>query len=328
MRKYHLSVYSVIALAFVISVPFMLFYGYKTFYVHNETAEQKDDTYHVAFIAEEEDNEYWDQIYQGAKKAAAEQSVYVDYIAPKKASNDEALTLLDRMIAAKVDGIIIYGMDQQRFTDLVHKGAERGIPVVTVDADMQNSERKAYLGSDNRKAGKKLAQAVIESTEEESHIGIIIGREDSVSQQERVEGFEQEIKTEDKAVISARETSDMTAIGASLAVYQMFKEHPEITAFAGFSALDGAGAAEGLQDINPHSDIDVYAFDTLPVTINWMEQGVIKAAVDQRPTTMGKEAVQTMLRLQGKDQVSTPPFTETTIIRKSDAVKWEGNSND
>lgn len=328
MRKYQISVYSVIALAFLISVPFMLYYGYKTFYVQNETAEPKDDTYHVAFIAEEEDNEYWDQIYQGAKKAAADQSVYLDYIAPKKASNDEALTLLDRMIAAKVDGIIIYGMNQQRFTDLVHKGVERGIPVVTIDADMPNSERKAYFGSNNQEAGRKLAQTIIESTEEESHIGVIAGREDSVSQQERLEGFEQEIKKEDKVHIAARETSDMTTIGASLAVYQMYKEHPDITAFAGLSALDGAGAAEGLDDINPNLDIDIFAFDTLPVTMNWMKQGAIRAAVDQQPKKMGKESVQTMLQLQEKDQVSTPPYTETTIIRKSDAVKWEGNSDD
>lgn len=328
MDKYKITVYIVIALSFVVSVPFMFYYGYKTFYVQNETVEQKEDAYHFAFIAEEEDNEYWDEIYQGAKHAAANQSVYLDYIAPKKASNEEALTLLDRMIAAKVDGIIIYGMDHQRFTELVHKGAERGIPVVTVDADMQNSERKAYLGSNNQEAGKKLAQTVMENTQEDNDIGIIIGREDSVSQQERLEGFEQEIEKSDKAQISAQETSDMTTIGASLAVYQMYKEHPEITDFVGFSALDGAGAAEGLSDINPHADIDIYAFDKLPVTLSWMKKGVIKAAVDQQPQKMGEEAVYSMVQLQGKDYVETPPFTETTIIRKSDVAEWEGDSHD
>jgi|SRR5699024_7013799 len=306
----------------------MLYYGYKSFYVQNETVETKDDTYHFAFIAEEEDNEYWDQIYEGAKLAAANQSVYLDYIAPKKASNEEALTLLDRMIAAKVDGIIIYGMDHQQFTDLVHKVAERGIPVVTVDADVEQSERKAYLGSNNQEAGKKMAQTVLESAEEESNIGIIIGREDSISQQERLEGFEQEIEKAGEAKISARETSDMTTIGASLAVYQMYKEHPEITAIAGLSALDGAGAAEGLSDINPHADIDVFAFDKLPLTLRWMEEGFIKATVDQQPQRMGEEAVYSMVQLQGKDYVETPPFMETTIIRKSDVKEQGANHRD
>src|SRR5690625_4217222 len=110
--KYKL--YFVSAILFFICAGCMLYFGYKTFYMKTEPGEIMDYTYHFALVAEEADNDYWNLIQKGAQKAARENEIYLDYIAPKKADNDEALTLLDRMISAKVDGIITHGIEGQR----------------------------------------------------------------------------------------------------------------------------------------------------------------------------------------------------------------------
>src|SRR5699024_8361336 len=133
--------------------------------------------------AEEADNDYWDLIQKAAQKAARENEIYVAYIAPETADNDEALTLLNRMNPAKVDRIITDGIEGQKFVDLVHKGIERGIPIITIDTDVENSERKAYVGSNNYKAGQLLGQAIIKNTKGKQYIGIVTGRNDSISQQ-------------------------------------------------------------------------------------------------------------------------------------------------
>lgn len=138
-------VYSLAGLLFLSSLIAMLYFGYKTFYIEKVESSQPAYSYHFALVAEETENNYWRLVEKGAKQAAAEKGIYLEYIAPNKADNDQLLKLFDRMIAAKVDGIIVQGIEGERFVDLVHKGVERNIPVITIDTDVP-SERKVMSG--------------------------------------------------------------------------------------------------------------------------------------------------------------------------------------
>lgn len=314
--KYKL--YFVSAILFFICAGCMLYFGYKTFYMKTEPGEIMDYTYHFALVAEEADNDYWNLIQKGAQKAARENEIYLDYIAPKKADNDEALTLLDRMISAKVDGIITHGIEGQKFVDLVHKGIERGIPIITIDTDVENSERKAYVGSNNYKAGQLLGQAIIKNTKGKQYIGIVTGRNDSISQQERIAGLEQVIEAQPRLKIVSLEESNITEIGAAQAAYTLLKEYPEINVLTGTSALDGIGIVEGLRDIAPTKDVLILAFDTLPRTLQKIQDGEIEATIAQDPELMGQEAVDVMIDLQANDLLENKRYIDTSIIHKED----------
>ncbi len=105
------------------------------------------------------------------------------------------------MISAKVDGIIIQGVEGKQFVDLVFKGVERGIPIITVDTDVKSSVRKAYVGTDNYYAGQLAGRTIIENTIGEQYVGIVTGRFDAINQQERIEGFKDAIKSTDRIQI-------------------------------------------------------------------------------------------------------------------------------
>ena len=322
------KIYFVSVILFCVCAVSMLYFGYKTFYIEPKTTEMTDYSYHFALIAEETDNEYWGMIKKGAINAAQEHNIYLDFIAPEKADNDEALTLLDRMISAKVDGIITHGIDDQQFVDLVHKGVERGIPIITVDTDVESSERKAYVGSDNYKAGQLLGQAIIENTKGKQYIGIVTGRKDSISQKERIAGLEQMIDSNPEIEIVMVEESNITKIGAARAAYTLLKEHPEITVLAGTSALDGIGIVEGLKDIAPNKDILIVAFDTLPETLQLIQDGKIDATIAQYPKKMGYEAVDIMIDLQSNDLLDNKRYIDTTIIRQEELRVGYGNGEE
>ena len=109
---------------FLVSFLGMIYYGYKTFYIEKDSVSTKEYAYHFVLIAEEIDNEYWRLVEEGALKAAAEHDIYLEYLGPPKADNAQLLKLLDRMISAKVDGIITQGVEGQQFVDLVFKGVD------------------------------------------------------------------------------------------------------------------------------------------------------------------------------------------------------------
>jgi len=322
------KIYFVSVILFSICAVSMLYFGYKTFYIKPEPTKVADYSYHFALIAEEADNEYWHMIKKGAENAAHENNIFLDYIAPEKADNDEVLILLDRMISAKVDGIITHGIDDPQFVDLVHKGVERGIPIITVDTDVESSERKAYVGSDNYKAGQLLGQAIIEDTKGKQSIGIVTGRNDSISQKERIAGLKQVIESNPEIEIVTTEESNITQVGAARATYTLLKEHPEITVLAGTSALDGIGIVEGLKDIAPNKDVLIIAFDTLPETLQLIQDGKIDATIVQYPEKMGYDAVDIMIDLQKSDLLDNKRYTDIKIIRKEDLQISNGNGED
>ncbi|MFZ3577163.1 sugar-binding protein [Virgibacillus sp. DJP39] len=302
----------------------MFIYGYKTFYIAPEQVTSKDYAYHFALIAEESDNDYWRLIEQGAKRTAQENDVYLEYVAPKKADNSKMLKLLDRMISAKVDGIITQGIEGQRFIDLVHKGIERGIPIITIDTDVERSERKVYVGTDNFYAGQLAGKSIITNTVGDQYVGIITGRFDAINQQERIAGFKHAVESFERIHIVDSRESNITEIGATQAAYSLLKQYPKMNALIGTSALDGIGIVNAVREITPNEDIFITAFDVLPETLDLVEEGFIDATIAQYPKEMGAKAVEVMVELQTKNVLENKKYTDTKIIQMKDMATDPG----
>src|SRR5699024_9969226 len=137
----------------------------------------------------------------------------------------------------------------------IHKGVEKNLPIVTIDADVQESIRRAYIGTNNVYAGKLAGEAILKNTSGEQYVGIVMGRFDAIDQQERLQGFKKKIDGHPRIHLVAQEKSDITETGAAQATYSLLKEHPEITALIGTSALDGIGIVDGLNEIAPTKNV-------------------------------------------------------------------------
>lgn len=328
MRNSHtkLFIYATAGVLFLICFVAMLIYGYKTFYIENDTTKSEEYKYHFALIAEETENDYWRLIEKGARKAAAEHDIYLEYVAPQKADNEALLELTDRMISANVDGIIVQGVEGQRFVDLVHKGNEQHLPIMTIDTDVKESGRQAYIGTDNFHAGELAGQNIIDNTSGEQYVGIVTGRFDAVNQQERIAGFKDKIKSHPRIHLTTAKESDITKIGAAQATYSLLKEYPEITALVGTSALDGVGMVEGLHEIAPNKAVYITGFDILPGTLQLIRENKIDATIAQYPEKMGYKAVEVMIGLQEKGLLEREIFTDTDVIEKDDLQRSGGES--
>ncbi|MFJ7936111.1 sugar-binding protein [Sporosarcina sp. NPDC096371] len=294
----------------------MIVYGYKTFYIQKETVAPNEYSYHFALVSEEIDNEYWRLVEKGASRAAAEHDIYLEYVGPPKADNDQLLKLLDRMVAVKVDGIITQGVEGQRFADIVLKGVERGIPILTVDTDVKSSVRKAYVGTDNFYAGQLAGKTMIKHTTGEQFVGIVTGRFDAINQQERLAGFKDAIQATERIHIVGIHESNITQVGAAQATYNLLKQYPSITALVGLSALDGIGMVEGLQEIAPNKDMFMTAFDILPETLQLIQNGKIDSTIAQYPEEMGYKAIEVMIDLQQHDLLESEIFTGAKVVNK------------
>lgn len=302
---------------FLIPFSLMLYYGKETFYIENELTQAQVYDYHFVLITEEVGNDYWRLLEKGARDAAQKNNVYLEYIGPKVADDEERLHTFNRMITAGVDGILTKGMNGETFRQLVKKAADRNIPVATVDTDNENSGRAFYIGTDNYQAGYLAGETLTEQTTNKQKVAVVSGNATAQNQVERLSGFKDAIQKSSRIELVDIAESSITELGATQATYQLLKIHPDITAFFGTSALDGLGIVQGIEEMQPTNQPHVISFDLLPETLAQIEKGTIHATIAQYPEEMGYRAVELMIDLHQNKSIDTIHYTETGIVDTS-----------
>ena len=97
--------------------------------------------------------------YIGMDLAAKELGVTVERIGPQKVDLPAFIAAIEQVIVKKPAGIMVVGWDPSLGV-AIDKAIAAGIPVVTVDADVPNSNRMAFIGTDWYELGQQQAKAV------------------------------------------------------------------------------------------------------------------------------------------------------------------------
>ncbi|MGA9286765.1 MAG: sugar-binding protein [Anaerobacillus sp.] len=309
----------------ILSFSFFVFYSVRAFNITPDrpSASYKAPDYRFVLVTEEVDNDYWRLVEQGARAAAEKYNVSLEYTGPKQANLEEHIKMIEMAAASQVDGIIAQGLNQEVSPALINHVSEKGIPFLTIDTDAPESKRVAYVGTDNYYAGFLAGQALLNDTADDVKVGIITGRFDSANQKLRVEGFKDAIKDSDRVEVVAIDASQITRIQAAEKTYEMIKEHPEINAFYGTSALDAIGIVQVLESIGMTDRVYVIGFDVLPETLQLLKEGKLEATVEQRPYEMGYDAVELMVQIIEGEDVSTYHHTMTEVIRQKELKQLE-----
>lgn len=275
----------------------------------------------IVLVSQELDNPYWRAVEEGAEAAASEYGMDIEYTGPYRINPEEQLRLLDQAIASRADGILIQGTGKPESRSLVAKAAELGIPVVTVDADEPDSGRIAYVGTDNAAAGAAMAELVAEASGGSGRVGILVGTLSADSQRLRVEGFKSALARYPGLSVADVRTTDISRLQAAKETEALLAMDPPVRFIVGFSALDGPGAADAAERLQPSRGGRpvIFAFDDLPATLAGMEQGSIRAAVAQEPRQMGREAVALMQARLADTAVPEWSYTPVRILQAGQA---------
>ncbi|WP_127532844.1 substrate-binding domain-containing protein [Paenibacillus kobensis] len=273
--------------------------------------------YRITLIAQEADNPFWQEVKRGAGDAAKQLGMTLEYTGPGRIDASEQARLLAKAIAAKSDAVIIQGLNDTAYRALIDDAVSRGIGVITVDADEPDSQREAYVGTDNRKAGQQMGTLIAEETGGAGQVGVLIGSS-SINQQLRLAGLRDVTDRYPRLQIVDIRTTGNSRLRAVEQTTDMLSSHPGLDAIVGFSALDGPGMAEAVrraEQTKPETpadakhgntlrspDIVLYAFDDLPGTREAIEQCTIRGTIVQQPYEMGFQAV---LQLQQHGSAAT-----------------------
>ena len=115
----------------------------------------------IAISPKSLDNPVFVDAKETAELTARRLNVILEWVGPFKVDPAVQEMIIEGLIRRKVDGIAVSCSDVERMRSVINKAAAAGIKVATIDADIPDSKRLFYCGTDNYKAGYACGEAMV-----------------------------------------------------------------------------------------------------------------------------------------------------------------------
>lgn len=263
-------------------------------YLLRTSGPQKE--YKFDLIVKGTDAVFWKYVDQGAQAAAASRHTAVTMLGPANEKDYlQQVGVVEQAIASRPDAIILAAGDYNLLAKPVQKAIDAGIPVVTVDSDVDNHRTVAYIGTDNRKLGTQLAQQLCSHVKGGGKVGVVSFVKESYPAVQREEGFRSAMRAAGRFTLLDTVYGESDTDKTERVVEKMLAQTPALAAIAALNQQSSEGAARALSKLG-RRDIGLFAVDCSPEEAMYMEDGIIKQALLQNPYQMGYYGVEAAYR--------------------------------
>ncbi|MCQ2540315.1 MAG: LacI family DNA-binding transcriptional regulator [Acetatifactor sp.] len=237
------------------------------------------------------ENPFYIDVLDGVNSKAEELAGYNCTVITKQISYgvEEQLKAIDELLEEEVNGIALAPHNDERIRKRINELFDMGIPVVTLNTDIENSKRIAYVGSNYTKSGATAAGLMQLMTKGDIHIGIVTGSSDILCHTERIAGFTDTLK---KYRNSIHITDIIEVHDDEIESYEkttkLLTAHPEINALF-FTAGGVYGGCRSVKSLGRQKDMCIIAYDLVPTTKELMKKGTIAAVICQQPRHQGSK---------------------------------------
>ena len=157
---------------------------------HKEKSlETENPKYVIGIVTKSRDSEYWMSVCSGMEKAAADLGVSVIIMSPDTETDEKARQqMIDSLLKKDIDALAVSPIDSYNAKEYLKKAEKKHITVVSYDTKIME-KGVPYIGIDNEKAGRDLAEYLAGQMEEKGSVGIISGNLKQSSHAARLKGF-------------------------------------------------------------------------------------------------------------------------------------------
>jgi LacI family transcriptional regulator len=235
-----------------------------------------------------------------------------------KSFSPELLARRLRQVGGEADGIAFFAIEHPAVREAVNGLADAGIPTVTLISDVAQSSRAAYIGLDNRSAGRTAGYLIGRFVgARPGKVAMIAGSRSYRAHEEREMGFLHLFEQTFPAlkVIDLREGHDDAAKNYRLAK-TLLAQHPDIV---GIYNIGGApeGIARALKEAGRDQTIVFVGHGLNAETRALLVDGAMDAVITQNPqeTLMACVGVFSNLRAGRPAMADIPPVRSEIILR-------------
>lgn len=250
-------------------------------------AQKKNLTLGVILFSNE--NPFYTDVLTGVQEKAEELSCYNCTVLVRQiaGSVEAQLEAMDQLVQEGAAGIALAPYNDERIRRRIDQLYHKGIPVVTLNTDIEHSRRMAYVGSNYFKSGSTAAGLLRLMTQGQVHVGIITGSSNILCHTERIAGFTEALKPFQGSIRISRVAEVHDNEDESYEKTRaLLSACPEINALY-FAAGGVWGGCQGAVSLGLQEKLRIIANDLVPTTRQLVEQGTIAAVICQQPKIQG-----------------------------------------
>jgi ribose transport system substrate-binding protein len=285
-------------------------------------------TLRLAFIYQNNNAQFWQQVKSGAAKAVKGENVHISFFESVRGQEFQLADYLHLATLAKYDGIIIHAEDE-RISPLIQDAWSNGIPTIVVASDLPESGRIGYVGTNDYRAGYVVGKTLLRNIANHKKrrfavMSPLLGADMqmSVAESLKVFGFREAISSKGTN-IPIWEKTDPTLLDSIKAIRNLLDKHPDLDGIYATYAEGTIAAARVVVEKNLTNRIHIIGHGDLPEIRHYITAGIIDASVVEYPYQIGLTAVKEMLGYLRENKVNISNNIDVIILNRNNLGNFQ-----
>jgi len=235
----------------------------------------------------------------GLEAAGKMMGVKTKYVGPPDYDINAMITAFEAAIAEKPAGIITFGAEDS-LLPVINKAIDEGIPVVTVDGDIKNSKRIAFVGTGNYNAGVLGGRKLGEVLGGKGKVAILT--EPNISlHRDRYQGYQDGLADfPDIEIVQVGDTKADPILTIQI-VSAMLQKYPDLAGIGCTDAVGGAASAIAVEEAGLVGKVKILSMDRDRQVLEKIEKGIIEGTIVQKSALMPFFALQIIYNMRHAD---------------------------
>ncbi len=278
----------------------------------------------IALVMKTLSNEYFIAMKEGAEKAAKDLNInLIVQVAEKEDSTEQLVSLVENMIASKVDAIVVTPNDSHAFVSVFQDAEKAGIPIIDLDVELDKDSAKAagltyyYVGVNNFDGGYKSAKRLVDELGGKGKVVVLEGIPGVDNGEQRKAGALKAFSEAPEIEVVASQTANWETEQALNVMTNILTANPDVVGV--FAANDNMaiGAVTAIENAGLAGKVKVAGYDALPLALQYIKDGKMLNTIDQGPAEQAAKGLEFALKRIKKEEIPVTYYQDLTVIDKS-----------
>ncbi|WP_139243266.1 sugar ABC transporter substrate-binding protein [Anaerocolumna xylanovorans] len=283
--------------------------------------------YHLQILVQNTDEYFWTYFKDGARDAAVEMNAYAEFVPIAQKSGEAIKDAVEKGIYSGVDGIALKPADALGTKEIAKEAKAKKIPLLTYENDSFNIADVPSVGSNSYTIGSmagKMGADAIGSGKKAVIIMNEAGEEGDISYRNlSMQGIAEAFSSKGNIEIEEVYTLKQNMFEAEKVTYSIIAQHKDINLIICLDEKSTPGVAQVLVDNNLVGDIKLVGYGSMPLTLDYVERGVIYGTVCPNAYEIGYYTVKQLAQALNGVQISDYKSTQLYTIDASNVAEYD-----
>lgn len=263
---------------------------------------------------------FWTIAKYGAEAAGQQLNVKVSVHMPAEGLVDQK-RIVEDLITRGVDGIAISVIDATNQASFINDTTQK-TKVITQDSDAPATNRLAYVGMDNYKAGRMLGALIKDSLPQGGKLALFVGRVEQDNARKRRQGTIDEVLgrsfdstrydppgteiSDGRYTFVVTLTDQFDRVKAKANCEDAVLRYPDLTGVVGLFAYNAPLCIEALKQTQKLGSIKIFSFDEADETLQGIKDGSVAGTIVQNPYEYGFQSIKLLKDIVGGNTAAIP----------------------